>query len=84
MVTKYRLVDWDFDQTLWAQSIDAAANKIGQKELAEFIGVSPTTIRNWRVGRWTEDFTWPAMHNLLKVCNMLDLDPREFFNLEDK
>lgn len=81
---KYSLVDWDFNGPLWARSIDDAANKIGQKELAEFLDVNPTTIRNWRIGRFAEGFEWPAMHNFLKVVNLLDLDAREFFTLEDK
>ncbi len=81
---RYKLVNWTFDYSLWAAAIDRAATEIGQKELAAMLDVNPTTIRNWRIGRWTEDFTWPAMHNLLKVVNLLDLDPREMFTLEDK
>lgn len=81
---KYTLVDWGFDAELWAQAIKRGVDEIGGKELAEYLGVGRTTLTNWANKNYTSQFHWPHMTNLLKVCNALDLDPRSFFNLEDK
>jgi DNA-binding XRE family transcriptional regulator len=84
MVTKYKLVDWSFDSALWSSSVRNAADEIGTKDLAQLLDVSPTTIVNWANGNYKSEFPWPHMLNLLKVCNLLDLDPRAFFILEEK
>jgi hypothetical protein len=46
--------------------------------------VRNATIVNWANGNYKSEFPWPHMLNLLKVCNLLDLDPRAFFILEEK
>jgi transcriptional regulator with XRE-family HTH domain len=51
--------------------------------MAELLGVSKSTVNNWARGNFTSEFPFPHLSNFLIVCNNLDLDPRDFFVLED-
>jgi len=83
MGIEYRWVDWTFFSALWSETIQAAVEKVGKSDLAELLEVNEKTIDNWAMGRWTDAFRWPSMFNFLKVVNLLDLDPRKFFELAE-
>jgi len=80
---EYKWVDWIFNKRLWAQVINRAVEVHGLSELAELIEVSETTLTFWGQMRYKDGFEWPHMSNFLKVTNLLDLDPRRFFELEE-
>lgn len=52
-------------------------------ELGEILGVSKNTVNNWANGNWQDGFEHPHLSNFVTVCNMMDLDPRDFWILED-
>lgn len=84
MNIRYSLVNWVFHQTAFASAILLMHDTFTWIELGGLLGVSKSTVNNWANGNFSEQFPHQHMSNLLIVCNMLDLDPREFFILEDK
>ncbi len=81
---EYKWVDWTFNTDLWSKTIARAIELYGKDDFAEICGLSDTTVYNWSVGRYTEGFNWPSMHNFLKITNLLDLNPMKFFVLESE
>lgn len=77
-----KVVVWVFAWKKWADVIAVASSEVGP-ELGGFIGVDRSTIANWSKGRFTDEFKFPAMHNFIRACDLLDLDPTEFFIQED-
>jgi transcriptional regulator with XRE-family HTH domain len=51
---------------------------LSQDELAKVSGLTKTTIQNWENGR-----NLGAVVRVLKVCQELDVDIRELFEMED-
>jgi len=82
MAKTKKLVKWTFHTNAWSQAITNAAREIGP-ELGELLGVDKATVSNWSRNKWTGQLQWPNMSNFLRVCDLLDLDPREFFIYED-
>jgi len=52
--------------------------KLSLTDVQELTGLSDTTIKN------AENAVFPNMHigNFVTICNVYDLDPREFFELD--
>jgi len=52
--------------------------KLSLTDVQELTGLSDTTIKN------AENAVFPNMHmgNFIAICNVYDLDPREFFELK--
>jgi len=83
MVTHYKLVNWVFSSARFSSAILQMHDHFSWVELGQLLGVSKSTVNNWANGNFSEEFPHPHMSNLLIVCNTLDLDPRDFFVLED-
>jgi hypothetical protein len=84
MNVTYKWVNWTFDRDLWSQTIDHAVKLHGISDLAEMTGLSEAILLNWQRGYFHKEFPWPHMSNFLMLTNLLDLDPRKFFVLEDE
>lgn len=84
MGIRYIVVAWEFNKELWGNVIAAAAAEFGEQEFASMVGVDRKTIQNWAAIARRERHHWPAMHNFMIVINLLDLNPADFFVLEDK
>lgn len=83
MNVHYKFVNWRFDTGKFAQAVLQMHENFSWKELAELMDVSASTVNNWANGNFHPSFPHPHMVNFLVVCNMLDLDPREFWCYED-
>lgn len=82
MTAKYRIVPFVFDLEAFSQAL-SKVDKAWRGELAEILEIDSSTLENWIAGDYKKRaFKHPAMGNFLKVCNWLDLDPRDFFVLE--
>ena len=80
---KFRVVKFRFAVEKWAMALETIAQE-DMPEFARIIGVDESTLRNWRSGDYTRRaFAYPQMTNFINACNWLDLDPREFFELEN-
>lgn len=80
MASTYTHMDWSFDGVAFAR--DLTAMSITDMQAAgELLGVSWQTIRRWQTGQYDNQFNFPRMSNFLKLCNLLDLDPRDYFTL---
>lgn len=83
MPIKYRSVSWEFNSQHFSNTIRGLMEKHGVGDLAIILEVGKSTLVNWANGNWQTDFPHPHLSNFLHVCNMADLDPREFFTTGD-
>jgi len=78
----YRIYPMVFNTSLWRDTM----RSIGENDTAAFaavIGVAPNTLSSWRNLSDDADFPHPSMHNFIEACNALDLNPQNFFILDD-
>jgi len=69
---------WTFDADEWSFQIQEAHDFVGS-EFADIIGVSDDLVRSWEMMRSRHHFyRWPNMSELIRVCVVLDMDPRRF------
>lgn len=85
MVTKYKLVRWEFNKGAWCQAVSTAVDEVGIDVVAHLMDVSPKTVSNWMKMYQSayNEFPYPNMTNFIKFCNDFDCDVREFWQLED-
>lgn len=81
MGTTYRSINWEFNGELFAQKLQAMSED-DITAAAELMGVTRTAFYRWARNKYDNEFPFPRMHNFLRLCNLLDLDPRDFFVLE--
>lgn len=81
MTIKYRVINWQFNRVKMAQEIVYAINMRGltQEDIAAAAGLSASAVMELREARNKN----PEMRTILGVINALDLDPRDYFQLED-
>ncbi len=79
---KYRITDFIFDMDKFGYDLRRCAF-VSDSQLEALLSVDRTTIINWKSGAYqrASDTPHPNMRNFLKVCNLLDLDPRDYFIL---
>lgn len=84
MATKHKVIPMTFDHTEFAMAMDAMmlVNGITNEELAEMVGLDHSTIENYRNDRSRGWF--PRMGTFLDICNVLDLNPVNYFAFADK
>jgi len=80
MGIKYTHVNWMFDAEKFADALQAMSPG-DMTAAADLLGVSWQTIRRWQKGEYDTEFNFPRMSNFLNLCNLLDLDPRDYFTL---
>lgn len=83
MTTIYRLVAWNFWSDRFSRDIQRACQQSGVSVVAGVVGVDVKTVTNWAHANWSGDLPWPNMTNFIKVCNALDLDPRDYWIMGD-
>lgn len=83
MVTKYRVVHWQFDNERWARHISAWIEAVGVEAIAEVLDLNIQTVKAWSRGGGAWDFNHPRMSNFIKACDELSLDPRDFFTTSE-
>lgn len=83
---KYRLMNWVFNLGAWGRTLREKSDETSAEFIAQVCQVSVKTVENWIAGYETAygEYPYPSMTNFINVCNQLDLDPRDFFMLEDK
>jgi len=81
MVTRSKSVAMRFRASNFGITIFAHRRELGlsQDAVASLIGATGSMISDYEQSK--EDN--PKMKNFLALCNLFDLDPREFFELED-
>lgn len=80
----YELFNWQFDMEAFSEALQKIAD-MDKHDFAAVIGIDVSTLENWRSGDYIKrKKPYPSMTNFINACNWLDLDPREFFKLEDK
>lgn len=83
MTKKFKLVNWRFDSAKLAEML-AGLTRDELDTVRDVIGVSDGAIWHWRNNSYMPPFEYPNMTNFLTLVNWLDLDPREFFILEEE
>lgn len=81
MTTFFTDVDWQFDAERWAADLKKQSDKdlVAAQELSD---TTPGAWWKWLNPKPGQQFPHPNMSNFLKVCNLLQLDPREYFCLK--
>jgi len=80
MPIQYANLDWQFDAERWAA--DLRAQRDGDLVAAqELSGLTASGWWNWLNPKRSRGFEHPGMKNFLNVCNLLHLDPRDYFKL---
>lgn len=83
MGTKYVSVPKKFDTVKWSALINSLCNMFDTiKEAAIIAQVSDTTLITWRDASYADGFEHPNMSNFIRICNLMDVDPSEFFTWE--
>jgi len=83
MVTKYKFVNYEFNFDVWSSTMRLLVERGDAPVVSELLGMSESIIINWAKGRWTEGFKYPNMTNFLKVCNLLEIEPLQFFTTSE-
>lgn len=83
MSVRYRNYDWVFDKYRWAEVLRGQDNQdlVAAQELS---GLTAAGWWHWLNPKQGTTYEQPGMKNFLAVCNLLHLDPREFFCLDVK
>lgn len=79
MVNKVRSIDFVFRKNAFATDIMAARTELGvtQREAARSLSVTEAALGSYENA--LEDN--PKLQHFLAVCNLYDLDPRNYFEL---
>jgi len=83
MPTKYTVMDWTFDKHRWAETLRGQTPETLQAA-QELSGLSKAAFDTWKNPANRGAYQNPGMLNFINVCNLLELDPREFFCLDVK
>lgn len=81
-IIKATYVNWEFDTAKWAEAIAEACKQHGAGTIAALTGCSVGVISSWRNGNYKVGFEYPSMTLFMRVCNLLDLNPQDFFKVE--
>lgn len=81
MTIIYKNVPYHFDLSLWGALCEHACRVHGMDDIAEMIGVHPNTVLCWIRGNVKAEFPFPSMNKFLELCNLLDVDPGQFFTI---
>jgi len=80
MSIRYTNADWSFNSELFADRLQAMTDE-DIIACAELMDVSRQAVERWRSGSYKTEFNFPRMSNFIHLCNLLDLDPRDYFTL---
>lgn len=80
MATTYRNLDWSFDSHRWANDLNRVSDKDKIAAL-ELSGLTASAWWGWLNPRPGKPYQYPQMTNFLNICNLLNLDPRDYFSL---
>jgi len=81
MTIYYQALDWKFDAEQWAHDLKQQRDTdlVAASELS---GLSAGAWWHWLNPKPGRAFQHPNMSNFIAVCNLLQLDPRNYFCLD--
>lgn len=80
MVTKHVSVPRKFDSEKWANLIVKFVAMFDTiREAAAMAETSDTALHTWMRQSFAGEFRYPNMTNFIKICNLMDVDPSDFF-----
>lgn len=82
-IVKASYIDFKFDTGMWARTIANWADVVGVDFISEAIEADPGTIRAWMRASFKSSYPYPSMTLFMRACNLLDLDPRQFFVMDE-
>jgi len=83
MPVSYINMDWTFDKHRFAEKLRGFEGET-LKAAQELSGLSESAFLTYINPQYRGAYENPGMKNFLNVCNLLELDPREFFCLDVK
>lgn len=80
---EWKIVDFKFDIQKWVSLIHRWRSEVDDEIISGMIGCDPATLRTWVHHTATSRFPYPSMTLFIKACNALDIDPRDFYILDE-
>jgi len=91
---KTTITRWVFDTEAWGLLVGRAREAIALSEhggdeitglidLAELLDVSTAIVDQWEKRIYYKGFDYPSHTNMLKLCNLMDFDPRNLYCIEE-
>lgn len=77
-----QVVPFEFDAKAWSEALNRV-DHITREVAREMSGLTKAGWAHWLKGAKTSSYVHPGMLNFINVCNLLDLDPRQFFVLNE-
>jgi len=79
MATKYKYIGFTWDVALFLDDVRRRMRilDVTPAEVGILAGASASLMNKWEIGNFN-----PKLENILGVCNVLDLDPRDYLVLE--
>ena len=82
-IIKATYINFKFDVGSWARVIANWIDVVGADYIAEAIQADPGTVKAWSRGTFKPGYQYPSMTLFMRACNELDLDPRQFFVMDE-
>jgi len=80
---RYTVVKFKFDTAGFAEVLSKQDDST-LSIIAKLLGITRSGVDHWIRQDMKAEFAHPRMSNFIATCNWLDLDPRQFFILEDE
>lgn len=80
MGTKHVSVPRKFDSAKWAELVAEFVSLFETiREAAVMAETSDTALHTWMRQKFSGEFRYPNMTNFIKICNLMDADPSDYF-----
>lgn len=83
MSVRYNNYDWQFDKHRWAEKLRGLDHET-RAAAQELSGLTESGWYHWLNPDKSKTYLHPGMLHFIQVCNLLDLNPTEFFCLDVK
>jgi len=83
MAKRKALAAWEFNSRNWSIAMRDAYADLGD-DLYEYIGLSKGRVQQWINQTTSVGSEHPGMGAFLKIVDLLELDPADFFAMEEK
>lgn len=81
---RYIIVPYVFDKSMWSLTLLRMAEDFTYDEMGQLVGVTTSCVKQWVNMKFTGDFQYPSMTNVIKVCNLMDITPALMFKVSDE
>lgn len=78
MAKRKALMTWEWNTQNWSSAMRDAYAELGD-DLYEYVGLSKGRVQQWINNTTSAGSEHPGMGVFLRICDLLELDPSDFF-----